>query len=86
MWSFPGFSHTVLVVMRARLARSDDPDRILNITVQAARSAGLVSSKRALDSTPIYDAVATQEHSDNAVLPDAQAPQRRRTGTSRPVA
>ena len=48
---YPGFSHTVLVVMRAKLAASDDPDRIFNVTVQAARRAGLVRSKRALDST-----------------------------------
>ena len=58
---YPGFSHTVLVAMRARLAKSDDPDRIFATTVQAARSAGLVTPKRALDSTPIHDAVATQD-------------------------
>ena len=57
---YPGFSHMVLVVMRAGLADSDDPDRIFNVTVEAARRAGLVGAKRALGSTPIYDAVATQ--------------------------
>ena len=56
-----GFVHTVLVDMRARLARSDDPRRIFNVTVEAARNAGLVGEKRVLDSTPLYDAVATMD-------------------------
>ena len=57
----PGFVHTVLVDMRARLARSDDPRRIFNVTVQAASAAGVVGVKRVLDSTPLYDAVATMD-------------------------
>ena len=57
----PGFVHTVLVYMRAKLARSDRPRRIFDVTLDAARSAGLVGAKRVLDSTPLYDAVATQD-------------------------
>lgn len=60
-FDYPGFAHTVLVDMRARLARSEDPRRIFEVTLDAARSAGVVSAKRMLDSTPLYDAVATQD-------------------------
>jgi hypothetical protein len=55
------FAHTVLVDMRARLAKSDDPRRIFAVTLQAASAAGLVGAKRVLDSTPLYDAVATMD-------------------------
>src|SRR5450759_271134 len=37
------------------------PDRIFEAALGAARDAGLVSKKRALDSTPLYDAVATMD-------------------------
>jgi hypothetical protein len=57
----PGFVHTVLVDMRARLARSDRPRRIFEVSLDAGRRAGVVSAKRVLDSTPLYDAVATQD-------------------------
>jgi hypothetical protein len=57
----PGFVHTVLVDMRARLACSDRPRRIFEVSLDAARRAGVVSAKRVLDSTPLYDAVATQD-------------------------
>ena len=57
----PGFVHTVLVDMRARLAASARPDRIFERTVQVAAQAGLVGRRRVLDSAPIYDAVATQD-------------------------
>jgi hypothetical protein len=57
----PGFSHTVLVDMRARLAASERPNRIFEVTLQAARQAGLVGVRRVLDSTPLYDAVATMD-------------------------
>jgi hypothetical protein len=60
-FDYPGFVHTVLVDMRARLARSDRPDRIFEVTLEAARAAGLVGRKRVLDSTPLYDAVATMD-------------------------
>ena len=60
-YDYPGFSHTVLVDMRARLAASDRPERIFAVTVAAARQAGLVGVRRVLDSTPLYDAVATMD-------------------------
>ena len=55
------FAHTVLVDMRARLAASGDPRRIFEVTVGAAAAAGLVGAKRVLDSTPLFDAVATMD-------------------------
>lgn len=55
------FAHTVLVDMRARLDASDDPRRIFRVTVEAAAAAGLVGARRVLDSTPLYDAVATMD-------------------------
>ena len=60
-FDYPGFVHTVLVDMRARLARSDRPDRIFEVVLEVARQAGLVGRKRVLDSTPLYDAVATMD-------------------------
>jgi IS5 family transposase len=60
-FDYPSFSHTVLVDMRARLAASDRPERIFEVTVEAARQAGLVGVRRVLDSTPLYDAVATMD-------------------------
>jgi hypothetical protein len=56
-----GSRPTVLVDMRARLAASTRPDRIFEVTLDAARKAGLVGRKRVLDSTPLYDAVATMD-------------------------
>jgi hypothetical protein len=58
---FGSFAHTVLVDMRARLAASERPRRIFDVTVEAAKEAGLVGAKRVLDSTPLYDAVATMD-------------------------
>src|SRR5450755_2059694 len=60
-FDYPGFVHTVLVDMRARLARSARPDRIFEVTLEAARAAGLAGRRRVLDSTPVYDAVATMD-------------------------
>ena len=60
-FDYPGFVHTVLVDMRARLQASKNPDRIFRVTLDAARRAGLVGRRRVLDSTPLYDAVATME-------------------------
>ena len=51
----------MLVDMRARLARSARPDRIFEVTLEAARAAGLVGRRRVVDSTPLYDAVATMD-------------------------
>jgi len=60
-FDYPGFVHTVLVDMRARLASSARPDRIFEVTLEAAKKAGLIGRKRVLDSTPLYDAVATMD-------------------------
>jgi hypothetical protein len=57
----PGFAHTVLVDMRARLARSEHPQRIFEVALDAAHEAGLVGRRRVLDSTALYDAVATMD-------------------------
>jgi hypothetical protein len=56
-----GFAHTVLVDMRERLRRSDRPDRIFEVALAAAREVGLIGRRRVLDSTPLYDAVATMD-------------------------
>src|ERR1019366_3137946 len=58
-WS--SFSHTVLVDMRERLRKSEHPDRIFQAALGAAAEAGLIGRKRALDSTPLYDAVSTMD-------------------------
>jgi IS5 family transposase len=58
---YPSFAHTVLVDMRARLARSERPKRIFEVTLDAAHGAGLIGHRRVLDSTPLYDAVATMD-------------------------
>jgi hypothetical protein len=56
-----GFAHTVLVDMRERLRRSERPDRVFEVALAAAKQAGLVGRRRVLDSTPLYDAVATMD-------------------------
>ena len=58
---YPSFVHTVLVNMRARLRASKRPDRVFEATLAMAKEAGLVGRKRVLDSTALYDAVATQD-------------------------
>jgi hypothetical protein len=60
-FNFPGFVHTVLVDMRARLRASERPNRIFDAVLDVAKQAGLVGRKRVLDSTALYDAVATQD-------------------------
>ncbi|MGI8681006.1 MAG: IS1182 family transposase [Mycobacteriales bacterium] len=60
-FDYPGFVHTVLVDMRARLAASGAPNRIFEKVLAVAKQAGLVGRKRVLDSTPLYDAVATMD-------------------------
>jgi hypothetical protein len=55
------FAHTVLVDFRARLRRSEDPDRVFRVTCGLARQAGLVGVRRVLDSAPLEDAVTTQD-------------------------
>jgi hypothetical protein len=58
---YPGFVHTVLVDMRSRLRNSERPNRIFEAALEMAKAAGLVGRKRVLDSTALYDAVATQD-------------------------
>src|ERR1035437_1129555 len=41
-FDYPGVVHTVLVDVRAGLAASNRPDRIFEVTLEAARAAGLV--------------------------------------------
>ena len=60
-FDYPGFVHTVLVDMRARLAASERPDRIFEVVLEMGRRAGLVGRRRVLDSTALYDAVATMD-------------------------
>jgi hypothetical protein len=60
-FDYPGFAHTVLVDMRARLAGSERPDRIFDVVLEMGRRAGLVGRRRVLDSTALYDAVATMD-------------------------
>jgi len=57
-WSFV---HTVLVEMRGRLRKSKRPDRVFEVTRDTAAAVGLVGRRRVLDSTPLYDAVATMD-------------------------
>ena len=40
-FDYPGFVHTVLVDMRARLARSDRPDRIFEIAAGGGQAGGV---------------------------------------------
>ena len=60
-FDYPGFVHTVLVDMRARLAASERPERIFEVVLEAAKQAGMVGRRRVLDSTALYDAVATMD-------------------------
>lgn len=60
-FDYSGFGHTVLVGMRARLRNSQAPNRIFEAVLNVAKKAGLVGRKRVLDSTALYDAVATQD-------------------------
>jgi hypothetical protein len=47
--------------MRERLCRSQRPDRVVEVALEAALAAGLLGRRRVLDSTPLYDAVATMD-------------------------
>ncbi|HJV08351.1 MAG TPA: IS1182 family transposase [Acidimicrobiales bacterium] len=56
------FHPTVLVGQRNRLRASERPRRLFVDTKVVARSAGALKGRaRVLDSTPVYDAVATQD-------------------------
>jgi len=59
---FEPFHPTVLVGMRNRLRASARPKRLLEDVVGVARESGAMSGRaRVVDSTPIFDAVATQD-------------------------
>ena len=59
---YEAFHSTVLVGARNRLRGSGRPKRLLEDTKVVAREAGVIRDRvRVLDSTPIYDAVATQD-------------------------
>jgi Transposase DDE domain/Transposase domain (DUF772) len=60
-FDYPSFVHTVLVDTRARLRASERPDRIFEAVLETAKRAGLVGRRRVLDSTSLYDAVATMD-------------------------
>src|ERR1700746_171006 len=51
-FDYPGFVHTVLVDMRARLARSNRPGRIFGVTLEVARAAGPGGGGRGVGSPP----------------------------------
>jgi len=56
------FHPTTLVGMRNRLRASDRPRRLFEDTKAAASQSGAMGNRvRVLDSTPVYDAVATQD-------------------------
>lgn len=57
----PSFHSTLLVDMRARLRNSPRPDRVFETVLEVAKQANLVGKKRIVDSTALYDAVATQD-------------------------
>jgi hypothetical protein len=59
----PGFHPTVLTYWRRRLARSQRPNRIFDVVRQVVAETGVLCGKtrRALDSTVLDDAVATQD-------------------------
>jgi hypothetical protein len=60
--AYEAFHPTVLVGMRNRLRASSRPRRLFTDTRSAAVEAGLMGKRvRVVDSTPVYDAVATQD-------------------------
>ena len=59
---YRAFHPTVLVGTRNKLRASARPRRLFEDTKVAARQAGAMKNRaRVLDSTPVYDAVATQD-------------------------
>ena len=59
----PGFDYSVLTYWRTRLRRSDRPERIFDAVRAVVAATGVLAGKtrRALDSTLLDDAVATQD-------------------------
>ena len=61
--SHGGFHPSVLTLWRARLRASDKPERIFDAVRQVVTESGVLATRdrRALDSTILHDAVATQD-------------------------
>jgi IS5 family transposase len=59
----PGFDYSVLTYWRSRLRRSERPERIFEVVRAVVAETGVLAGKRrrALDSTLLDDAVATQD-------------------------
>jgi len=59
----PGFDYSVLTYWRGRLRRSDRPERIFDAVRRVVTATGVLAGRprRALDSTLLDDAVATQD-------------------------
>ena len=59
----PGFDYSVLTYWRTRLRRSDRPERIFDAIREVVAATGVLAgrTRRALDSTLLDDAVATQD-------------------------
>jgi Transposase DDE domain/Transposase domain (DUF772) len=59
---YEAFHPTLLVGMRNRLRSSARPKRLFEDTKKAAKQAGVMKDRaRVVDSTPVYDAVATED-------------------------
>ena len=80
-----GFHPTVLTLWRARLRASEKPERIFDAVRQVVTESGVLASRdrRALDSTILHDAVATQDTVDDDLIADKALPPSD-TGSSRP--
>jgi hypothetical protein len=59
---YEAFDPSLLVGMRNRVRASERPKRLLEDTKDVAKEAGVMKDRaRVVDSTPLYDAVATQD-------------------------
>ena len=72
----PGFDFTVLTYWRTRLRQSERPQRIFDAIRAVVKATGVLKTKhrRALDSSILDDAVATQGHRHPAHLGDEKGP------------
>jgi hypothetical protein len=84
VFDYPGFVHTVLMDMRARLTSSARPDRIFEVTLEAAGKAGLIGRKQVLDSA-IGGGHDGHRHLDPFGHPGAAQGRRRRAGSATAV-
>ena len=72
-----GFHPTVLTLWRNKLRASQNPERVFDAIREVVAETGVLAGKtrRALDSTLLDDAVATQDTVTQLVLDDAPGPQ-----------